>query len=312
MDVLVEVDDDFLIAHNLRKSSMHLVTPDVAEAQLREIKNHDVRTLPGGSAANTARGVSALGGSAAFFGAVGSGLYGNMYRDAMQAAGVATKLHEGEALTGFAITYITPDHERTFVVHLGAASEVPLSIVAMETLERSKVLHLEAFQFEGYTKATLEHVVRAVQQYNVKVSLDLNDSALIERNLSFFHEVVTNYVDILFLNEKEAESFTGQQDSKKVIKALQGVAGLVVYKCGGDGAHIITEEGVTTIAAQSVEVIDTTGAGDLFAAGLLRGITIGLSYEEAGALGANAAATIITEVGVEIEADFAEKVARIS
>jgi sugar/nucleoside kinase (ribokinase family) len=312
MDVLVEVTDDFLDKHNLRKGSMHLVTPDSAQSQLDEVKSLVVRTLPGGSSANTARGVSALGGSSAFFGAVGSEIYGSMYKGAMDRAGVSTHLYKSDTLTGFAITYITPDHERTFVVHLGAASEVPTSVIDMRVLESSKVIHLEAFQFEGYTKSTLEQVVREVQQYNTKVSLDLNDAALIERNLSFFNEIVTNYVDILFLNEKEAESFTEQSDPKKIIKALQVASDLVIYKCGSDGAQIITQEEVITVAAKSVEVVDTTGAGDLFAAGFLKGITAGQTYADAGSLGAKAAATIITEVGVVIEENFADKVAKIA
>jgi sugar/nucleoside kinase (ribokinase family) len=301
MDVLVEVDDSFLAVHQLRKGTMALVDKESAERQVEEIAKKDVRTLPGGSAANTARGVSALGGTSAFFGSVGVDMYGQMYNDSMHEAGVKSYLHDGSELTGFAVAYITPDQERTFAVHLGAASDVPLSIVDMEVLRAAKVLHLEAYQLEGATKPTLETVIKETGNYDTKVSLDLNDAGLIERNLELFREIVTSHVDILFLNETEAAAFTGKTEPNEVIAALRGQAELVIYKCGGDGAHIIAKDGVTTIAAHSVEVVDTTGAGDLFAAGFLRGITSGQSLAEAGVLGAKAASVIITEIGVDVE-----------
>ena len=299
MDILVEVEDCFLSERGLKKGNMHLVSDAEARRQLAEITDRNVRTLPGGSSANTARGVSALGGTSAFFGSIGTSIYGEMYQSALESAGVRTYLHKGLNLTGNAITYITEDHERTFSVHLGAAADVPWSVMDTKILASAKIIHLEGFQFEGKTKETLLQVVKFAKQHNVPVSLDLNDPALIGRNHDLFKEIAREYVNILFANETEGQAFTGHEDSLAVINSLREVADVVILKCGSDGAHIMFDGEITTIAAESVPVVDTTGAGDLFAAGFLYGLTHGYTAAESGSLGARAAAAIIGQIGVD-------------
>ncbi len=298
MDILVEVDDSVLAEHNLAKGGMFLVDGDKSEKQLNAISELEVRTLPGGASANTARGVSALGGQSVFFGSIGTSMYGKMYKDGLESAGVQTYLHDSDLLTGNAITYITSDHERTFSVHLGAASDLQISAIDSEVIHNAKVVHLEAFQFEAGTKPVLDKVIEIAKAGDTLVSLDLNDSGLIERNLDLFKQVVNDHVDILFANETEGAAFTGVEDPLEIIEKLKGVSKVVVLKCGPDGAHIMYKDEVHTIAAAPTTVVDTTGAGDLFAAGFLYGITHGRGFDEAGALGAKAAAKIISEIGV--------------
>ncbi len=299
MDILVEVEDSVLIEHDLVKGGMFLVEADKSQAQLAAIADHKVRTMPGGASANTARGVSALGGQSVFFGSIGTSMYGKMYRDGLESAKVKTHLHESDLLTGNAITYITPDHERTFSVHLGAASDLQISSIDPEVIHNSKVVYLEAFQFEAGTKPVLDKVIEIAKKGDTLVSLDLNDAGLIERNLDLFKQVVHDHVDILFANETEGAAFAGVEEPLEIIEKMKGVAKMVVLKCGPDGAHIMYKDEIHTIAAAPTSVVDTTGAGDLFAAGFLYGITNGYGFDEAGSIGAKAAAKIISKVGVD-------------
>jgi len=299
MDILVEVEDSFVEKHNLAKGGMKLVDVSQSEVQLAELVDTHIKTVPGGASANTARGVSALGGRSAFFGTVGEDMYGEMYDTALSLAGVQTFLHKESVLTGNAITYITPDHQRTFSVHLGAASHMRLEAIDEAVISKSKVIHLEAFQLEGPTKEIIETVIKMARNNQTLVSLDLNDAGLIERNLDLFKKIVREDVDILFVNETEGAAFTGTTEPLEVIEKLKGIANIMVLKCGADGAHIIYEEGVTTIAAEPANVVDTTGAGDLFAAGFLYGLTHRYTHEDAGALGSKTAAKIISQIGVD-------------
>lgn len=301
MDILVEVPEEYLAQHNLVKGGMALVTRADAEKQLTAIADRKVRTLPGGSSANTARGISVLGGKVAFFGSVGKNLYGKIYHSALSRAGVQTHLHEGAELTGNAITYITPDHERTFSVHLGSAVEVPWSSIDSEVIASTKILHLEGYQLEGRTFNTMERAMILVKESGGSVSLDLSDAGLVARERDLFKSIISKYVDILFANEAEASAFVGVEEPLQLIEALKPVAKTVVLKCGADGAQIIVDQVVNTISAESVPVVDTTGAGDLFAAGFLYGITHGYSIIKAGTLGAKASAIIIQEMGVDTE-----------
>lgn len=305
MDILLEVEEEFLATHDLTKGGMELVGSEQCEQQLAAVSGRHITTMPGGASANTARGVAALGGSAVFFGSIGTSIYGGMYKDALISTGVKPYLHQSELLTGNAITYITPDHERTFSVHLGAAAQLVESTIDKKIIADSKVVHLEAFQLEGGTREVLQKVLVDAKTAGTLVSLDLNDVGLIQRNLEFFKEVVRESVDILFANETEGATFAGKSDILDVIEEIKDVAQIVVLKCGADGAYIMHDGNIMTIAAAPANVVDTTGAGDLFAAGFLYGLTHGYSFEQAGELGAKTAAKIIAQIGVNT--DFIEK-----
>lgn len=299
MDLLVEVDDAFLHEHGLIKGRMHLVDESEAEKYLQAVEEKHVKTLPGGGSANTTRGVALLGGSAAFFGAIGSGMYAKMYRDALKSQGVHARLREADTLTGNAITYITPDHERTFTVHLGAASLLRPEDIDEAVIANAKVVHLEAFQFEGGTLPVIETVVKYAKRHGTLVSLDLNDASLIKRNHKALCRFVSEHVDILFVNEDEALAFCGVGD-EAAIEKLAPYAEVVILKLGKDGSRIAAGGEVIPIDIVPTEALDTTGAGDLYAAGFLYGLTRGWDAKRAGAIGSRFAAAVIAKIGVDL------------
>lgn len=301
MDILVEVDDDFLSEHGLTKGEMHLVSEEEASRYLAAIKEIDTREVPGGAAANTARGVAKLGGKAAYFGAIGTSIYGGMYQDALRSEGVQTHLHENSELTGNAITYITPDHERTFTVHLGAAAHLRSEHIDEAVIAAAKVVHLEAFQFEGGTRSMLERVIALAQKHDTLVSLDLNDAALIERNKELFERVVARDIDILFVNETESEAFTGKSAPEEAIAMLREKVSLSILKVGSEGSYVAAAGELVHVPAQPTEVVDTTGAGDLYAAGFLFGITHGHDITKSAELGTRLATHVISKIGVDLE-----------
>ncbi|MDA8596840.1 adenosine kinase [Candidatus Pacebacteria bacterium] len=301
MDILVTVDEEFLVGHGLTKGEMHLVSESEAAEYLQEISSLDTRELPGGAAANTVRGIAKLGGSAAYFGSVGADAYGDMYRATMQKEGIQTAVAATDQLTGNAITYITPDHERTFTVHLGAASDLAVDMIDESTIAKAKVVHLEAFQFEGGTKAVLEHVIKLAKRYDTLVSLDLNDGSLVRRNLDLFKTIVYDDVDIVFLNEAESSAFAGGGDPDIMFTDLRAHTTFAILKQGSQGSFVGDRQTVHTIAPVPTNVVDTTGAGDLYAAGFLHGITHGFDILAAGSMGSRIASEVIKGVGVDLE-----------
>ena len=254
----------------------------------------------GGASANTTKGVGHLGGSAAFIGVVSGDQYGKEFQKALEEESVSPELVIAEGLTGNAITYITPDGERTFTVHLGVASLLTPAHIDEEIIKKAKVVHLEAFQFEAGTKDMLDHVIALAKQHGTLVSLDLNDASLIERNFDLFHQVLKEDIDIVFANESESLAFTKEADEHKAAQILGEHVQIAVVKRGEAGSVIAEGETITEVPAAPTEVVDTTGAGDMYAAGFLQGLTGGMDLAAAGHQGATLASRVIARVGTEL------------
>ncbi len=300
MDLLVEVPDEFLAAHNLTKGKMHLVDETVTKQYLRGLADHDIKTAAGGAAGNAIKGVGFLGGQAVFHGMVGDDIYGDMYRDSLKHAQVDVRIGTDALHTGHAVTYITPDSERTFTVYLGAALTLMPEHLDEASIAAAKVLHLEAFQLEGPTKETVLTAIALAKQHGTMVSMDLADASLIERNFDLFTELVANDIDIVFANETEGIAFTGTS-GEAALAELAARAQIAVVKLGEAGSLIAHQGTVHKIAAVKTTVVDTTGAGDMYAAGFLYGLTQGWELDKAGELGAKLAAKIVAQVGVGMD-----------
>jgi sugar/nucleoside kinase (ribokinase family) len=299
MDLLVEADEAFFATTTLTKGNMYLVDEAEAQRLLAGLKDVTHRHTPGGAAANTIKAVAALGGEAVLFAKVGDDAHGSAYIEAIELHGVKTRIGTHASTTGHALTFITPDAQRTFSVHLGAALMLGKEDIVEHDIALSKVLHLEAFQLEGPTQDTVLHAIELAKKHNTLISIDLADSLLVTRNIDLFRNVITKDVAILFANENEARAFTG----KEGIAALEEMATMVdvaVLKLGEQGSLISIHGEVTKIEPVIVTAVDTTGAGDTYAAGFLYGYTHSWDTARSGRLGSLLAAKVVEKIGVDI------------
>ncbi|MBT4650913.1 adenosine kinase [Candidatus Woesearchaeota archaeon] len=302
MDFLIEVDEDKLIEFDLKKGEMHLVDEEKAKSVLEKINHHQLKieTIPGGSSANTLKGIALLGGKAILCGKVGDDSHGEVYVQEIEKFGLQSRIKKHNLTTGHAVTFITPDSERTFSVHLGAALELYKEDVLEEDIEKSKILHLEGYQIEGPTKETIMHAIELAKKHNTLVSIDLADPGLIRRNKEFLKDLVMNHADIVFVNEKEAKEFTGLEP-EEALNEIAKHTKVAVVKLGKEGSLISSEGMITMIDAHLVEAVDTTGAGDSYAAGFLYGYTNELNIEQSGKLGSLLASKVVAQKGVGLK-----------
>src|SRR3989344_906365 len=310
LDFLIEVDENKLLEMDLKKGEMHLVDEQQAHNILKKIEEHQLKIelCPGGSAANTLRGLALLGATVILCGKVGQDKHGQFYVEEIKKQKVQSKLSNHHLPTGKAITFITPDSERTFSVHLGASLELVKEDVLEEDIARSKILHLEGYQLEGKTRDVVLHSIHLAKKHGTLVSLDLADPGVIRRNREHLLEIL-NKVDFLFLNEKEALEFTGLEEQEALLELGQYVP-TVILKLGVKGSLILHEEVIHFIEPFPVKALDTTGAGDTYAAGFLYGFTNSWPIEKAGNLGSLFASKIVETKGVnfsEIDVEIIKK-----
>ncbi len=308
MDLLVEVDDNTLLDFDLNKGEMHLVDHPTAEKLLATLleKNLKLEIVPGGSVANTLKGIALFGGHVVLCGKVGNDQHGEMYVQEMEKIGVRSNVNGHSAITGHALTFITPDSQRTFSVHLGAAVHLEKEDILETDIAKSKILHLEGYQLEGQTQETILHAIDLAKKHGTLVSLDLADPGVIRRNKEFLSTLVHSHIDIVFMNETEAQEFTGLQE-KAALSALPENLTIAVVKLGAAGSLIRYQGKIIEAPAMAATPVDTTGAGDSFAAGLLHGYTKGWPMEKSARLGALLAARVIEQTGVRIHDLSSEK-----
>ncbi len=302
MDFLVEVDENRFLEMDLVKGEMHLIEQQKAKDILKKIAGHDLKieTVPGGSSANTLKGIAALGGSVILCGKVGDDSHGEVYVQELESLGVLSRLRKHNSTTGHCVTFITPDSERTFSVHLGAALHFEKLDIFELDIKKSKILHLEGYQLEGPSKVTILYAISVAKKYGTLVSLDLADPALINRNKQFFQDLIMKgEIDILFVNEIEAKQFTGLEKELALLEIAKHVT-VAVVKLGEKGSLIQHNGKMEKIDSVEASALDTTGAGDTYSAGLLYGLCNNWDLQRSGMLGSRLAARVIEKIGVKI------------
>ena len=297
LDFMVSVDDAFLSSMGLNKGGMHLIDEERSSEIFRKIKDYKLTVIPGGSSANTVAGVSALGGKGAFIGRVADDDNGRIYIKQTLDSGVKSCISRGKGITGHAITFITPDLERTFATHLGAALDLSSDDVDFSVVENSSVLHLEGYLFEADNLMEVcFKAMDAAKGSGTLISVDLADPGLIERAGPVLNDIVDNYADIVFANESEALKFTGFEE-EKALENLGSRTSFAAVKIGHRGSLIRTGNINFVIPPYSVDVVNTNGAGDMYAAGVIYGLTNGLDPEKSGKIGSYAASLVVASPG---------------
>ncbi len=297
-------DDNLLIELGLPKGSMQLVDTDTSAAIQEKSKNLEKEMASGGSAANTIHGLANLGVETAFIGTVGDDEIGNFFINDLKKSGIKPLLNISKTPSGLANAMISPDGERTFGTYLGAAIELSASDLKAEQFKGYDILHVEGYLVQNHD--LLENILKIAKEQGLEISLDLASYNVVEDNLEFLKKMVEQYVDIVFANEEEAKAFTGEEP-EEALNTLAGVTKIAIVKVGSKGSMIKENDDVARVGVEATKVVDTTGAGDLYAAGYLYGYVNNFSHEKSGQIGALLASKVIADYGAKIsDADWKE------
>ncbi|MBX3519865.1 MAG: adenosine kinase [Xanthobacteraceae bacterium] len=304
VDVLSHSDDDFLARQKMPKGSMSLIDEPRAEAIYNAMG--PVIECSGGSAANTIVGVAMLGGSAAFIGKVKDDELGATFARDIRASGVAfsTPLATDGPATARSFILVTPDGQRTMNTYLGAAQDLSSDDISVDEIRSAKVLYLEGYLWDPkQAKAAFVKAAEIAHDSDRTVALTLSDAFCVDRYRKEFLQLIRNRtVDLVFANETELKSLYETGDFDAAVEALRKDASIAVVTRSEEGAMVVTGDTIDAVPAFPVErVVDTTGAGDLFAAGFLYGFAKGMPHTNSLRLGALCAAEIISHIGARPE-----------
>jgi sugar/nucleoside kinase (ribokinase family) len=299
VDILSTESDEFLDQHQLVKGSMELIETDRAEALYAVLGNKT--EMSGGSAANTLSGVASFGGRAAYIGRVRDDALGTSFSHDLNSLGVhfsAAKATAGDP-TGRCMIVVSPDAERTMSTYLGASATLGPDDLDLELIASAKVVFLEGYLFDrDPAKAAFRKAADAAHAAGRKVALTLSDSFCVERHRDDFLALVDHGVDMLFANEAEITNLFGVERFDDGLAAVRGSVEIAAVTRGELGSAIVTADEVIEIAAHPVaHLVDTTGAGDLYAAGFLYGWSQDMPLDQCGRLGSLAAAAVIGHLG---------------
>jgi sugar/nucleoside kinase (ribokinase family) len=307
VDVIADTTDAFLDNEGLVKGAMRLVEADEAERLYAHMG--PAHQVSGGSAGNTAAGVAALGGRAGFIGQVAPDQLGEFYRHDLTAAGVEfiTPAADVGAPTARSMILVTPDGHRTMNTFLGAAQHLPAAALDEEQIRNSAILYLEGYLWDPETpRSAMVRAIAVAREAGRKVAFTLSDTFCVDRHRDGFKRLLDERrIDILFANQAEIEALAGVAHLESAVAAIAPKVDTLVVTRSEDGALPIRGDERADVAAEPIQrLVDTTGAGDLFAAGFLLGEARGLGLDRSLRLGATCAAEVIQHYGARPEADL--------
>ena len=306
VDILARLKDDSLLNElNLPKGSMQLVD----ENGVRKVEDKAgylfADKASGGSAANTIHGLANFGIKTGFIGMIGQDELGEFFKNDLQKNNIKPFLLYGKNRSGTAISLISPDSERTFATYLGAAVEMTAADIKPEMFKGYTCFHVEGYLVQNYD--LVETALKMSKEAGLKNSLDLASYNVVEANLEFLKYLTEKYVDILFANEDEAKAFTGKE-GYDALEVMSRYADVSVLKLGKKGSLINYYGEIVEVGVVPATSIDTTGAGDLYAAGFLYGMAKKLTPEQCGMIGAIASGNVIEVMGPKMDSERWRKI----
>lgn len=307
VDVLAIIEDDRMLELlDLPKGSMQLIGEEKFEALTKEINKLNKNIVSGGSASNTIIGLARLGMDVGFVGRIGKDSFGEYFKADLVKNRVKSHLTEVEEISGVASTFISKDGERTFGTFLGAAA-----LLSAEELKKDDFLGYDYFYIEGYLVQSHELIRKAIElarEAGAKVILDLASYNVVESNKEFLLGIIPQYVDIVFANEEEAKALL-DVSAEEAVSLLARQTDIAVVKVGEKGSWIQRGDEKVFVSAHKVNCVDTTGAGDLYAAGFIYGLINGQSLSVSGQIGTLLAAHVIQKVGAKVDDSVWGKIA---
>ena len=296
-DMLVNLsNDNVLTEYQLAKGSMSLV-----DSQLQTAISKSVAGLPyslslGGSAANAIRTMAHLGITTSFIGKVGEDNTGDFYEQALRNLNIAPYILRSENKSGKCVALVSKDGERTFVTHLGAALDLAAEDIDPVVFDNYDYLYIEGYLVQDHN--LIHETIKRAKERGLKIAIDLASFNVVEENREFLHDIVEKYVDILFANEDEARAFSGKSEPAEALEYISQMCELTIVKIGTRGALIKRGEELVQVGIMAAaKRVDTTGAGDFYAAGFMYGLCEGLPLRQCGTIGAITAGKVIEVVG---------------
>lgn len=311
-DIQAEVDDSDIETLGLQKGGMFLIDEAQRETLVPLIRERIVNTEAGGSGANTMLGASLLGARTCYTSRVGADDFGKRYRDSLIEHGVDARLGVGEGATGISVILLTPDKQRTMLTYLGRSRDLQPEDVDVDAVHSSKMVYLTGYLWD--TDNQKEAVLLAMHEAKAagaKVTFSLSDMFCVDRHRDDFWKLLRKNVDVVFANADEAKALTGTDNDEESVRALAETCEIAAVTMDKRGSILQRGDDVFRVPARLVTPVDTTGAGDMYAAGVLAGLSQGLDLPVAGALGAYAAAQVVAKLGPRLESLNEDDVAAV-
>ncbi len=298
VDIIIYLTDDQLLEElNLPKASMQLIDSDRLKRIHDRLAGLEKELSSGGSAANTIHGLASLGVETGFLGSIGKDEYGSFFEEDMKSKGVKPVFNYSNSPSGRATAFVSSDSERTFATFLGAALELAPEHITESLFEGYNLLHIEGYLVQNH--ALIEKAVRMARSAGLEVSIDMASYNVVEENREFLEEILSKYVTIVFANEEEAKAMTGKEP-EEALKELFLMCGKAVVKIGKGGSWIRMGEEAVHVEAISATPVDTSGAGDLYAAGFIYGMSKGMTDAQCGQIGSILAGKVIEVTGPKL------------
>lgn len=306
VDVLSQVDDQFISENNLEKGAMMLMS-DVEASNLYDKLGQCIE-CSGGSAANTIAGLASMGSKTAYIGKIHDDQMGRVFQHDIRSMGTAFNSNAATSgpATAHCLVMVTPDAERTMCTYLGACVNLNEGDIDQEIVEASAITYLEGYLWDpDAAKNAFRKAIKIAHNAGNKVALSLSDPFCVSRHHEEFLQLVQNDVDILFANEDEIKMLYGTEDVNEAALQLQKDCEIGAITCGSGGCIVTDANEIGHVQGRKIEnLVDTTGAGDMFAAGFMQALTVGRSVGEAGALGNLVASEVVTHMGARPDIDI--------
>ena len=314
VDIQTQIQDQILSDLELEKGIMTLVEDDRQRQILGTLSGQPMNRCAGGSAANTVVALADFGGSAAFVGKVGDDETGEFFLKDMRDLGITMEIDPADSPTGTCAVLITEDAQRTMLTNLAASATLTEADIDESKIKESKYVYIEGYLLTGETtKAAAYRAISIAKENGVKVAFTASDPFLVNLIRDEIWDLITGPVDLFFCNEEEAKSLTGKDDPVACAAVIHEHAENVALTLGPNGSLLMHGGEAIPIEGVAIEAIDTTGAGDMYAGGLLYGITNGLSWHQAGHLASHASARIVAQMGARLHRKFtAEEIGEFS
>ena len=297
-DILLQIDtDEVLSSLNLLKGGMELINTERAEEINASVTNFEKKMATGGSASNTINGITRLGMNAGFVGKIGRDDIGMFFTNDSISNGVKPHLLLSDTPSGRCTVLVSPDSERTLCTYLGAACELEAADLTADMFTGYDIFHIEGYLVQNHD--LIRTAVRLAKQEGLKVSIDLASYNVVESNLDFLHEIVREFVDIVFANEEEARAYTGHEP-EEALHSISEHCEIAIVKVGKDGSLIKSNNEIVQVKPRLANCIDTTGAGDLYAAGFLFGLASNYSLEVCGRIGSLVSGNVVEVLGAKM------------
>lgn len=298
VDILTRIDnDDILKELEIRKGSMHLVDEKSTAIIENRLENYESSMAPGGSAANTIHALSKMGIESGFISFIGKDEIGKFFENSMSSVGVKSYLFHSDTASGTARTIISADGERTFATNLGASLELNERVITSDIFKQWDYCYVEGYLIAN--KPVFVKTISTAKACGCKVILDLASYNVVEENRDFLNELLPQ-IDIIFANEEEAKALTLMSAEESLHYIAEKVE-IAVVKVGKNGSLIKRGNEVVQIGCNKIDVVDTTGAGDMYAAGFLYGLINDYDLESCGIIGNHLAESIIQVIGAKMD-----------